>query len=290
MDVSLSRLRNPDVEVYHLLRLLRPINMAVIAAGTLVGGLLGGFVVSYSGASLIRLLLAAVSASLIGGAANSLNDVYDVATDRVNRPERPLAGGRVSLRQARMLWAAATALGIILAFLVSFVHVFIAVAAAAALFAYNAKVQRIPMAGNVVVSALVAATLLYGSLAVSVVSPAWIGAAFALLTTLAREIIKDIQDMRGDRAAGVRTLPLMIGTRPAAITASGILAATIFLAPLPYLYGGYGGGYLLLVLGASVLFFQAAWLLIRSARAADASRLTKGGMILGLLALAVAAL
>lgn len=268
--------------------LARPLNMLMLFIGALVGGMLAAGAGAFLDGSQIRLVVAGLSAALIGGAGNSLNDVYDARIDAVNRPQRPLPSGEVSVAQAWMLWGAASFVGVLLAFFLSLTHALLALGAIVLLFAYNARLKRLPLIGNVVIALLVALVLVYGSLAVSD-DAAWIGAAFAFLTTFAREVIKDIEDVRGDESARARTLPLMVGARSSSYLACGILIFTVILTPVPYLYFGYTGGYLLLVLGAAAMLFRAAWLIAESgADAAGASRSCKGGMALGLLALAFA--
>ncbi len=288
MPTSFNRLTNASRV---LLELARPLNMLLLFAGTLVGGVLAVGLDAVQWTTLAPMLLAGASVALIGGAANGLNDVYDAEVDAVNRPGRPVASGRISAGQARLMWAAASSVGLVLAFLLSPAHGALALGAIALLVVYNIRLKRLPLVGNVTVALLAGLVLVYGSLAVSH-DAVWIGAAFAFLTTLAREIIKDIEDVRGDAAVSARTLPLVAGAKPASLLACGVLAFTVILTPVPYLYFGYAGVYLLPVVGAAALLFHAAWLIAPPAKgnAGRASGLCKGGMALGLAALAVAAL
>ena len=82
--------------------------------------------------------------------------------------------------------------------------------AAVLLFVYSRFWKRALLVGNLVVAALIAAVLLYGGWAVGAPEAAGVGAFFAFLTTLAREIVKDVEDVPGDAAADARTLAVVI--------------------------------------------------------------------------------
>ena len=268
--------------------LLRPLNLVIAAAGVALGGLLvgGGWPGAEAGR---RLLVAALSAVLIGGGANALNDLFDLAIDRVNRPRRPLPAGRATPVVAKGLWVALSAAGVALSFALSAAHVAMALFAALALFAYSAWLKRRGLAGNVLVALVLGLALVYGGWAVGPPEAALVGAAFAFLTTLAREITKDLEDVRGDAAAAAQTLPLRYGPRRAADVAALVVALAVALTPLPFLALGYGGLYLGLVLFAVVPLLVALRLLLTSdpvASAYRASAALKWSMVLGLVALA----
>lgn len=274
-----------------VLRLLRPLNCAMLAVGVGVGGVLAAGDVTAVGGEARRLLLAALSVALIGGGANSINDVFDLEIDRLNRPSRPLPSGRVGPGTARVVWLLGTVAGVALSLWVSAVHVAIAIGAAVLLFAYSAWLKRMPLAGNLVVSLAIGLALVYGGWAIGTPGPALVGALFAFLTTLAREIVKDVQDVAGDTAAGARTLPLVYGVAPAARVVTAVLIFTAALTPAPFLWLDYSSLYLLLVLVADLLIVRAVWLLQDAgsgANAARASAALKWAMVAGLAALAAA--
>lgn len=276
-----------------LLRLLRPLNFVLFFAGVALGALLAGGPEAFGGATGVPVWLAMVSAALVGGAANAINDVYDLAIDRVNRPRRPLPSGQVSVVAARVLWGALSAIGVGLGFLVSLAHGLIALGAVALLRGYSAWLKRLPLAGNLVVACVLALAILYGGLAANpgAMGAAWLGAAFAFLTTLAREGAKDIEDAPGDAAEGARTLAVVWGGEQTARVVLGVIALTLAVLPLPALLGSEGA-FLALVLPAAGCLLAAAWALL-SARvpepsaAGRASAWLKAAMVAGVIALAL---
>ena len=271
-----------------LLALLRPFNLLVAAAGVALGGFLVAGSPALGGEPGRRLLVAAASAVLIGGAANALNDLFDLEIDRINRPGRPLPSGRVTPGWAKGIWIGGSAAGLGLGMALSAAHAAVAFFSIAALYAYNARLKRAGFAGNVLVAFILGLVLVYGGRAVGAPEPALVGAAFAFLTTLAREIVKDIEDAEGDAQAGARTLPLVYGRRAASGAAALVVAFTLALTPLPFLVFGYSGLYLGGVLLADLLLLRALGLLLTRApeeAARPARAALKGCMVLGILAL-----
>lgn len=287
MDVR-AEPKPPGRRVWGVIELLRPLNLVLSAAGVVLGGVLsaGG---AWEGDDGRRLLVAAASAVLIGGAANALNDVFDLDIDRINRPGRPLPSGRVRPGVAKGLWAAGSVAGVALSARLSAAHVALALFAALALYAYSAWFKRRGLAGNGLVAFVLGLTLVYGGWAVGSPAPALVGAAFAFLTTLAREIVKDIEDVRGDAHLGARTLPLVRGPGVAARVAALVVALTVALTPVPFVLLGYSGLYLGLVLLAAAPLLYALRLLADpdpETSAGRASAALKWSMALGILALA----
>ena len=280
-----------------LISLVRPLNVVMFFAGVALGGLLAAGPGAFVGDRGSALVLAMASAALIGGGANAINDVFDLEIDRVNRPERPLPSGVVSVGAARALWAALSLAGVALSVLLSPLHLGIAVGSVALLYGYSAWLKRTAVFGNLAVATVLGLAILYGGLAVAM--GAWavplLGAAFAFGSTLAREVAKDIEDVKGDATGGARTLPLVAGPQVAVWVAVAAIAATLTAFPLA-LPAGLGADFFVLALPAAGLLLAASWALLGAPnaqlrrRAGTASALLKAAMIAGILALAAARL
>ena len=280
-----SRIKNPFIGV---VRLLRPGWLVVIMMGVALGGVLVAGAAALEGNLWQRLLLAMCSQALIGGAAFSLNDLFDLATDQVRQPERPLASGVLSPKGARWVWGLGSAVGVALGGWLSVAHGVMAAVVVFLLYAYSAHLKRTVLVGNLVVALVAALALVYGGWAVGTPAAALIGAAFAFLTVLAYEVVQDLEVTLAEPSPSIRTLPAVHGPGAATRTATVLLACTIILAPLPFLFFNYGGLYLLLALLADGLFLSALWQLQArpSVAAAQATRrLLAWAMLLGLSAL-----
>jgi geranylgeranylglycerol-phosphate geranylgeranyltransferase len=236
--------------------------------------------------------LTLAAAMAVGAAGNALNDVYDVEIDRVNRPDRPLPSGTLTPRSAWLVAAVCLLAGLRAAFLASFQHFLFAVAVSGSLWLYSVLLKRLPLVGNLAVAAVVASTPIFGSLPWAPGAAVWSAAGFAFLTILAREIVKDMEDVPGDALHAARTLPLVTGSRFTRLAAATVTLVTIGLTPLPYLKFGFSGAYLGLVLVADVFLLAAFWRITRNASEAlslqKASRWLKAAMAAGLAALALA--
>ncbi len=301
MEVALRNTTPWSVRRRGLVRLARPLNVVMFFAGIALGGLLAAGSGAFVGSNGRALALAMGSAALIGAGANAINDVFDLETDRVNRPGRPLPSGVLTVAAARALWVGCSALGIGLSAYLSAVHLGIAVGATLLLYGYSAWLKRAPLVGNLTVAAVLALVILYGGLAVAPAGEqtGWavplLGAAFAFGSTLAREVAKDIEDAMGDAVQGARTLPLVAGRRVTVWVAVAAVGATLAALPLA-LPAGLGADFFALVLPAAGLLLAAAWALLGASdaalarRAGTASALLKTAMIAGILALAAARL
>ena len=283
------------------LRLVRPLNVVMMATGTVIGGVLASGAAALQPQAGGSLLMAATAAAAIGAAANAINDLFDLEIDRVNRPHRPLAAGVISPAGARAAWAVLSLTGVALAILLSWMHAVIAVASVALLYLYSARLKRRAVLGNVAVAVVIGLALPFGGLAVIDFSvggegPLLAGGLFAFVTTLSREIIKDVEDASGDLAGGARTLPIVAGPRLAAYLAGGLALATVAGLPLA-LPAELSPWFLPLAAPAAALLIASAWYMFavppeaerQRAYARRASALMKGAMLAGLVALAVSA-
>lgn len=244
----------PGERARGLLELTRPVN--AVAAGLLT--FIGAFVAGGLDASIA--VGAAVGATVFATAAgNAMNDYFDREIDRINQPDRPIPRGAVTPRAA--LWFSVLLFGgaVVLALVLPLVAIVIAVVNLLALVAYTELFKGLPGVGNLVVGYLGGSTFLFGAAAVGRITEAVVVLfALAALSTVAREIVKDVEDVAGDRREGLHTLPIAIGERPALWLAAGLLAVALLASPLPYLQETFGWPYLAVVAIADLVMAIAA--------------------------------
>jgi geranylgeranylglycerol-phosphate geranylgeranyltransferase len=227
---------------------------------------------------------AAVAATVLATAAgNAVNDYFDRDVDAVNDPDRPIPRGAVTPRGALgfsgLLFAGAT----VAALTLPAPALAIAVVNLLALLAYTELFKGRPGAGNALVAYLGGSTFLFGGAAVAGTDPDALAAtgalaALAALSTFSREVVKDVEDVAGDRAEGLRTLPIVVGERRALVVAAVALAVAVAASPLPYVLGVFGLPYLVAVLPGDAVMLYAAR---RSFDApGPAHRVLKYGMLL----------
>jgi geranylgeranylglycerol-phosphate geranylgeranyltransferase len=270
--------------VIDLLRLIRMNNLLLAATGVLAGGWIALGAVRTPNV----LILAAVSAVGFGMAGYVLNDIWDRAADRVNRPggERPLAAGRVTRGTADLCVAGGVLGGLGAAALVNGTAVLVGLAAFAVLLLYSPVLKRRGVVGNVAVALVAGLPLMYGAIAVGRAAAGIVPWILAAWIHLVREIVKDIDDQAGDRVLGRRTLPLALGNRRASIVAAGLAAAFVPLSLALPAQAHYHGAYFLIALFAQLVVVAVASRLF-TGRTQGNSRLLKGAMLVGIVALVV---
>ena len=250
------------------LRLVRAGNLGVSFVGTLVGGLVArGEGVSVPLELWLFLVLAGASTALVTAGGNVLNDLLDLAGDRINHPDRPLVTGEISVASARGLCIALFVLGAAVVVPVMLVEPWVAVilvGAVALLLGYEFRFKKAGFAGNLVVAFLTGIVFLYGAAAAGNPVVLLPFGAMAFLATLSREVVKDMEDVAGD--VGRTTLPQKYGLRAAAAGARGAVLGGIALSAVPLVWfvsvvSGVGIIYVVLVGAADAIFAWSVWLL-----------------------------
>lgn len=269
-----------------LLDLVRPGNAVAAAVLTFTGSFVA-VGAGVWGAAAVSTVTAALATVLATGGGNAINDYFDREVDAVNRPGRPIPRGSVSARGALAFALALFALAVVAAATLPRAALAIAVANAAALAAYTKLFKGLPGVGNLVVALLTGSTFLFGGAAVGrLLAPGLlVMAGLAAAATLGRELVKDVEDVAGDREEGLRTLPIVVGERPALVLAAVAVGMSVFASGLPVALGTFDAAYLAVVLPADAVMLHAA---VRSfADAAAGQRRLKAGMFLAAAAFVV---
>jgi 4-hydroxybenzoate polyprenyltransferase len=160
------------------------------------------------------LLLLSSSTVLIAAAGYIINDYYDIKIDYINRPQKVVVGKLIKRRIALTTHITFSFFGILIGLFIKILIGGINILAAFLLWFYSNHLKRIPFIGNFTIALLTAA----GLMVVTVLYPknqllVFIYAVFAFFINLIREIIKDIEDWKGDQAFGCKTLPVIWGIR-----------------------------------------------------------------------------
>jgi len=264
-----------------LWEILRPINCTMAGIAAVIGLAIA---LSQNFRILILIFLAVF---LITGAGNAVNDYYDRAIDAVNRPNRPIPSGRISSQTALSYSLILFAAGCIMAGAVNQICLGVAILNSALLIFYARSLKATPLAGNICVAFLTGSTFLFGGGAAGVAGLMANQVPFLLsfLATMSREIMKDVEDMEGDRLGGAKTLPILAGER----TASAMAAAFVALAVALSFTASFGMAYLVIVAVAD-LFFLASIMIMARGNAAGSQRALKMGMAFALAAFLAGAL
>lgn len=214
-----------------------------------------------------RVIIAVTAAVLFAtSAGNALNDVYDGEIDRLNRPDRPIPLGQISPAFGKAVAAVLFALAIGASAAISPWCLAVALVNISLLIIYAKYSKQLGLTKNLVVGALVGSVALFGATERALVNASIaVLSVCAALTTVAREIVKDIEDRSGDARCGARTLPIATSDRFAYIIAYAFLTAALALAAIPYFMSDMNDIYAALVALGGLVFF--ASVLAHSARA-----------------------
>ena len=190
--------------------LTRPGNAVLTAIAVIAGAFIaaGPEIVDYSE----EIAICCISAMMLVGGGNALNDYNDRESDKENHPNRPIPSGQIDAET--VLTYSQVLLGgglVILIFALDNKMPFvIALLGMLTLIAYENGMKAAGIAGNIAVGFMSGAVFLYAGMAVNNPGPTLWMFGLAFLATISREIVKDIQDLEGDRDR--RTLPSRIGS------------------------------------------------------------------------------
>ncbi len=208
-----------------------------------------------------------------------INDIFDQEIDQINKPAKRIVGKTITESKAYYLYAVFTLMGVICGFVLAnsishpnFAVLFVLMASL--LYFYSTSLKQIPLVGNVVVAGMLAFSILIigvfdifpntfdinrqqMGLAFSILLDY---AKFAFLVNLVREIVKDLEDVKGDDNQGMRTLPIVFGVEKTAKLTVGLLLVALVMLGL-YLYDNilvndlyYAGLYGLIFIIAPLIF------------------------------------
>lgn len=246
-----------SADVRAFIELMRPKNM-VLAAITVPLGALFGLNASLNEEQLTAVVIQIFSVLAFMGAGNAMNDIKDAAIDAQAHPNRPLPSQRISLDAAKkfvvVLWLISFSLMAVGAYLLMqsdatwwpLAVIYIAAVALMLTYDLGPETKTKGLIGNVSISLMVAAVILYGAATVdSITRLSFLVAGVVFFTNLAREIVKDCQDILADEGERY-TLPMKIGLERARMLAYVFIMGGLVCLYIPYWQGPFVFGQLLL--------------------------------------------
>ncbi len=205
--------------------------------------------------SYIDFILFSLAVVFITAGGYIINDIHDVVTDTINKPNKVVVGKTISLKNAWLLYKILTAFGLGLGIFISiykslpFYSLFFVIVVIG-LYLYSRYLQKTVLIGNLLIASLcslsiylvyvfdfrVDSTTLYRAVHtddIDGIQMEWIVIFFYILfsfiTTLIREIIKDIEDINGDYNENYKTLPILYGKRRSRNICIGLTFSLIFV-------------------------------------------------------------
>ena len=243
----------------------------------------------------VPIILAMITVFFETAAGNVINDYFDYKIDLINKPQRPIPSGRISLKNGRnyayFLFLAGTVCGFLISYLTNnWIPFAIVLIADVILYLYAYKLKTTPLIGNLTVGFMTGFGFVFGGFSINnptIITTSLFLGFFAFVMTTAREIVKDIEDIEGDKADGAKTLPILIGEKKPAILAAILIIIDSALCPLLYYYGIFGVLYLVVIAIAVILFIYSAILILKSQEREVATKVSKNlkiGMLIAFVA------
>jgi geranylgeranylglycerol-phosphate geranylgeranyltransferase len=266
----------------------RPVNSFVAGLAAIVAYLID------TGTVIPESLLLFFIVALITAAGNVINDFFDAEIDAINRPDRPIPSGAVSKGAARGFALTLFLAGILVSFFTNSLCAGIAIFNSILLIAYAAKFKSTPLIGNIVVAYLSASIFLFGGALNGIdglihIIPV---AAITFFAMLCRELLKDAEDVEGDRAGGADTVPIRIGIKKTSEVACITAVLAVAASFIPYFW--WGIGYLAGILVVDIIIIIAALRALGCetpgcVKASNASSFLKAGMFASLVVFTLSA-
>jgi geranylgeranylglycerol-phosphate geranylgeranyltransferase len=201
------------------------------------------------------ILFGAAAAFLILSGGNALNDYFDRDIDAVNKPGRPIPSGRVPRKGALAFAAVLFGAGLGASFFLPAGASALAVLNTYLLIVYARHSKRMLVLANLLVAWMTASVFLFAEAILRRADlPVVVLSASAFFIMMTREILKDIEDLEGDRRAGASTVPIRWGAARARAVSSLFVLPAVLVLVVPYAVGEMGGRYLgMVLLAAAVL-------------------------------------
>ena len=179
----------------------------------------------------IDFIILTTSILLITMGGYLINDIYDIESDKINKPDKVYITTIISIKNGLFLYFLTSITGLILGLYLSVNNNLnhlsgYFIVTVILLFVYTKILKKLPLIGNIIVALLVSLPIflvyefdhsmisikdIFDNLFLSIIIFFYL--LFAFLTTLIREIIKDLQDIKGDNKFKLKTLPIMIGNK-----------------------------------------------------------------------------
>ncbi|MFX0004855.1 MAG: geranylgeranylglycerol-phosphate geranylgeranyltransferase [Candidatus Hermodarchaeota archaeon] len=279
-----------------IIEILRPIN-DIMGSLTVIIGILNTKTGIDPIILIVNVILGVITYFFIAGSGMVINDYYDIDIDKINRPERPIPRGSISLKQAKILWIATALIGIIVAILhsvffnIGYLNIILAIFFAFMGWLYAAWGKKSGFIGNIIVSGSFSIGLIYGAVLNNSNVPPYIYFFFftSFFLLLSREVIKGCEDIEGDKNQGVKTLAIRIGIKKATVFSMIFAVLAIIFFILPYFTNIINRMLFLItmVFGLAVVSYAIILMLKRKLERKDFKKISlmlKISMFLGLIA------
>lgn len=206
--------------------------------------------------STLAFTLLVIAMVMVQAGGYVINDIFDIEIDAINKPEKQIVGKTFTEKQSNVFYMSLTIIGLLFGLAASlmalgkhFVTVFASlILLACFLYSYSIRYKKQLVVGNLIVSLSVAFAVflpwlfqiltMLGNKEMLLENQEWmhvtlrivlIYTAFAFMMTLVREIVKDMEDVKGDGRSHCRTIPIIWGMNVAQIIVIALSFITVVM-------------------------------------------------------------
>ncbi len=231
-------------KIVEIIKMSRPVNSAI----TFVTVFVAAIICNRNEHIDIIVFYASLSAMLVAAAGNIINDIFDFNIDKINKPNRPLPSGKISIKEAAVFYLIFTIVAFLFSSSVNKAATGIVFLTTIILFFYSYKLKGVPLIGNLAVAFCTGLAFIYGGVAVGNWKLAIIPAVFAFLINLIRELLKDVEDLEGDLKNNIITFPGKYGIEKTKLIIFVFTGLLLFATFYPFVYKIYKIEYFIIVL------------------------------------------
>jgi 4-hydroxybenzoate polyprenyltransferase len=228
------------------LRITRPINLLLtvltqllfyISASRITSGLSG---IDFSNIRFPEALSATFACVFIAAGGYVINDIFDKDTDSINKPQTQIAHSQIAAKSLYIYYIILSTVGLLLGFYTGLGMGILCIAIAVLLYFYSSDFKGEYLMGNLLVSLLAGMVVYIASRGVYEVSKAYFAeyASIAFFITFARELVKDLEDIKGDSAEGHTTFAITMGAKYTKMLASIMLIIGVAILGIIYYHSG----------------------------------------------------
>ena len=262
------------------LEITRPTNALMAAVAVLLMAIIN---FNYG----IPIILGFITVLFATSGGNVINDFFDYKIDKINKPQRPIPSGRISLKNAKNYSILLFLISILLSGLISYLvkdltPLILVFCCCILMYFYARNLKAMPLFGNIAVSLLTALCFIFGGdiLAFSTNSFLILQTGFALgffafFMTLAREITKDMEDIEGDKIESAETLPIVWGNRNSSILSSILIIITALVSPLLFYLNIFNVYNLVVMIIPIILFLYCAYIILKNQEPVTCGKVSK---------------
>lgn len=266
--------------------LLRPANCIMIGFAVVVGF----FVSRPAQPNAVQAVLGFMTGFFFTAYSMTVNDIYDIEVDKVNRPGRPIPSGRISKESATRLSVVVLMAGVAAAVLsLNPGAVAIALTYGVLSWVYNRAAKQTGLPGNLIVASSLAIPFVYGGVVAGgdlTGSLLLMMALTAFFSGVGREVVKAMADVEGDAKRGVNSVARIRGLSAAARVGAAFFLLAVLASWAPLLFGLANRIYTFGVVIPDVIFVYLAVSIVRGHEPSNAHRVKRialAGMAVGLL-------